>query len=381
MVLAGFSARNCGIAAIGFVFASGGFALAQPATQPSVPPMKPSAATRAAGSQGGPRQYLDKPADWYGSDAAKQVAAIVLTHQAALGGWPKNIDTTAKPSTQSAEQIHGTFDNNATFDEMRLLARIYDATHDEQYKKAVERGMGLIFISQYPTGGWPQSYPPDKSYHRYITYNDGSMARLLFFLKEVLDTDTFAFLDPGDKEKAKSAFDRGVDCILKCQIKVDGKLTAWCAQHDEKDYSPKEGRKFELASISGNESVGIIHLLMSLPNPTPPQIAAVDAAVAWLDAVKIPGIRTEDRPTPGGEHAKDRFVVKDESAPPMWARFYEIGTNKPIYCGRDGVKHYDLAEIDHERRNGYRWLSYWPQPLIATEYPAWKAKHPTPAAS
>ncbi|MDB5327814.1 MAG: pectate lyase, partial [Phycisphaerales bacterium] len=165
MISAGFSARYSIIAAIGFVFASGALAVAKTASQPSLPAMKPSAATRAAGSQGGPRQYLDKPAAWYGSDEAKAVAAIVLTHQAALGGWPKNIDTTAKPSTQSADQIHGTFDNNATFDEMRLLAKIYDATHDEQYKKAVERGMDLIFISQYPTGGWPQSYPPDKSYH------------------------------------------------------------------------------------------------------------------------------------------------------------------------------------------------------------------------
>jgi PelA/Pel-15E family pectate lyase len=340
--------------------------------------MKPSPATRAAGSQGGPRQYLNKPAEWYKSDEAKRVADIVLTWQSSLGGWPKNLDTTASPSTQPADKLHGTFDNNATFDELRLMAKMFNATQNPAYRQAFERGMDLIFVSQYPTGGWPQSYPPDKSYHRYITFNDGSMARLLFFVKETLESPDYAFLDAGRKSKAQSAFERGVDCILKCQIKVNGKLTAWCAQHDEIDYSPREGRKFELASISGNESVGIIHLLMALPKPTPQQIAAVDAAVAWLDSVKIPGIRTEDRDTPGGEFKKERFVVKDPSAPPMWARFYEIGTDKPIFCGRDGVKKYDLAEIDHERRNGYRWLSYWPQNLIATEYPAWKAQHPTP---
>lgn len=373
---AGFWRKNYVLTAIGYVLASGAITFAQTTKPATLPAMKSSPANRAAGSKGGPRQYLDKPAEWFGTAEAKAIGDVLIGNQAALGGWPKNVDTT-KPLDKSPDNLHGTFDNNATFDEMRLLARIYNATHDEKYKKSFERGMDLIFISQYPTGGWPQSYPPDNKYHRFITFNDGAMARLLFFLQEVNTSDTYAFLSDNYKAKSKSAFDRGIDCILKCQIKVDGKLTAWCQQHDEKDYSPREGRAFEPVSISGNETVGICHLLMSLPNPTKEQIAAVDAAVAWLDAVKIKGIRTEDRSLPpGSEYKKDRFVVQDPSAPPMWARYYEIGTNKPIFSDRDSKIYYNLADIGHERRNGYRWLSYWPQNLIATEYPAWKAKHP-----
>ena len=41
-------------------------------------------------------------------------------------------------------------------------------------------------------------------------------------------------------------------------------MTAWCAQHDEKDYRPRPGRTYELASLSGAESVGVVRLLMSL---------------------------------------------------------------------------------------------------------------------
>ena len=335
-----------------------------------------SPAQRAAGSKGGPRQYLDKPAEWYAGEEAKAVAKNLLTFQSSLGGWPKNVDTTAKISTQKPEQIKGTFDNNATFDELRLLAKIYTATKDATLLSPIERGIDLVLKSQYPTGGWPQSYPPDKSYHRYITFNDGSMARLLFFVKEVIESPDFAFLDATRKNACKAAFDKGVDCILKCQIKVDGKLTAWCAQHDEKDYRPREGRAFEPVSISGSESVGIVHLLMAISEPTPQQIAAVDAAVAWLDSVKIPGIRTDDVKNDKGE--KERVVAQDPAAKPMWARFYEIGTNKPIFSDRDSVIKYSLAEIGRERRTGYRWLSYWPEALIATEYPAWRAKHSTP---
>jgi lysophospholipase L1-like esterase len=58
----------------------------------------------------------------------------------------------------------------------------------------------------------------------------------------------------------------------------------------------------------------------------------------------------------------------------MWARFYEIGTNRPIFADRDGVAKHDLAAIGYERRNGYAWLGYWPRPLLDKEYPAWKQK-------
>ncbi|MGC4032175.1 MAG: pectate lyase [Tepidisphaeraceae bacterium] len=339
--------------------------------------MKPSAATRAAGSKGGPRQYMEMPPEWYGSPEAKAIAKVVIGNQAKLGGWPKNVDTT-KPINKDPAKIEGTFDNNATFDELRLLAKIHTATKDDSLLPSINKGLDLVLISQYPTGGWPQSYPPDKSYHRYITFNDGSMARLLFFVKETLESADFKFIDATRKASLQKAFDGGVDCILKCQIKVDGKLTAWCAQHDEIDYRPREGRAFEPVSISGNESIGIVHLLMAIKNPSPEVIRAVDAAAVWFDAVKIPGIRTEDRKTPGGEYEKDRFVIEDPSAPPMWARFYEIGTNKPIFSDRDSKIYYKLSDIGHERRNGYRWLSYWPANFVAKEYPEWKAQHPTP---
>ena len=56
----------------------------------------------------------------------------------------------------------------------------------------------------------------------------------------------------------------------------------------------------------------------------------------------------------------------------MWARFYEIGTNRPIFSDRDGIPKRELSEIGYERRNGYAWLGYWPQRLLEREYPAWR---------
>jgi PelA/Pel-15E family pectate lyase len=320
------------------------------------------------------RQLLNKPPDWYKSDEATKAATAVLSYQALSGGWPKNVDTAAAPYDGDRSQLEATYDNSATTDELRFIARMYDATKDERYHQSFVKGLEYVLTGQYPNGGWPQSNPPGQGYARYITFNDGAMARLMFFVREVAREDTYDFV-PADKRKAcKEAWDKGVDCILKCQIKVDGKLTAWCAQHDEKDFSPRPARTFELVSISGCETVGIVHALMNVENPSPEVVRSVDAAVAWLDAVKIPGIRIEDKPDPDRIKGYHRIVLSDPAAEPMWARFYEIGTNRPIFSDRDSVKKYDLAEIGDERRNGYKWYGYWPKNLIAKEYPEWKAK-------
>jgi len=321
------------------------------------------------------RGYLKKPDDWFRGDEAVRVAANILSFQSDEGGWPKNTDTVSKPYTGRRAKLKPTFDNGATTDELRFLARMFKATKDERYEKAFAKGLDYILKAQYPNGGWPQYYPPGKGYSRHITFNDNAMVRLMLFLREVATTERYAFVPTERREAAQAAFDRGIECILKCQIKVDGTLTAWCAQHDEKDFRPRPARTYELVSLSGSESVAIIRLLMSLEKPKPEVVQAVEAAVAWFEVAKLPGIkveRKEDTKAPGG---KDRIVVKDPKAPPMWARFYNIETNQPIFCSRDGVPKKTLAEISHERRNGYSWLGYYPRDLLAKEYPAWKAKH------
>jgi pectate lyase len=322
----------------------------------------------------GPRPYLKKPDAWFAGAEAQRVARNILSYQSDLGGWPKNIDTAAAPFTGDRKQLKPTFDNDATTDELRFLARIHQATKDERYRQAFEKGVDYILGAQYPTGGWPQFFPPGSQYHRHITFNDNAMVRLMEFLREVYTGRTYDFLDAGRKQAARRAFDRGVECILKCQIEVDGRRTAWCAQHDEKDYRPRPGRSYELVSLSGAESVGVVRLLMSLDDPSPEVVRAVQGAAAWFEAAKLTGIRVVRKKDGRAARGFDKEVVEDASARPMWARFYEIGTNRAIFADRDGVAKRRLSEIGYERRNGYAWLGYWPAPLLDTEYPAWKSR-------
>jgi len=326
----------------------------------------------SASAAPGPRQYLDKPDSWFAGGDAKRIAANILEEQSSLGGWPKNIDTTAPPTP--GRDLQPTFDNNATTDELRYLARMFNATQDARYRKAFEQGVDYILQSQYQNGGWPQRYPSGSGYERYITFNDEAMVRLMQFVREISSADAYRFVDADRRAKARQAFDRGIDCILKCQIKVDGKLTAWCAQHDENDFSPRPARTFELVSLSGSESVGIVQLLMSLNDPSPQVVQSIESAVAWFESAQIHGIRQEivkDEKSPKGTN---KVVIKDDSAPPLWARFYEIGTNRPMFVDRDGIPKYDLAEIGYERRNGYGWLGDRPRQLLEKDYPAWRKR-------
>jgi hypothetical protein len=51
------------------------------------------------------------------------------------------------------------------------------------------------------------------------------------------------------------------------------------------------------------------------------------------------------------------------------AAVYEIGTNKPMFLGRDGIVKYELDAIEHERRTGYNWLGPYAATLLAKRLP------------
>ena len=50
---------------------------------------------------------------------------------------------------------------------------------------------------------------------------------------------------------------------------------------------------------------------------------------------------------------------------------FETGTNRPVFCGRDGMIKYDIANIEAERRNGYAWYGGWGSD-VASQYSRWK---------
>lgn len=319
---------------------------------------------------------------FYGSDEAKRIAATVLLTQRNTGGWPKNRDMTRKLTDADRARLRkdkrrpdSILDNGATHTHVRFLARVHTATKDAIYRDACLKGVDFILRAQYPNGGWPQAFPNPRGYSAHITFNDGAMIGALSVMRDIAERKAdFAFIGAARRAKAAAAAKRGLECILKCQIIVRGRPTAWCAQHDAKTLVPRPARTYEKASISGGESVGVVRYLMSIDRPSPRLIAAVEGAVAWFQRAKITGIRQVTKKAPSLPRGIDKVVVKDPKAPPIWARFYQIDTNKPIFCGRDGKIKSTLAEIEHERRTGYSWYGYYATSLLGRDYPAWRKK-------
>jgi pectate lyase len=305
-----------------------------------------------------------RPATWFGSDEGRAALDCMLSWQSEYGDWPKNTNTAAKPYTGDRAKIEGTFDNGATTGELRTLAHAFQATGDTRYEKAFLKGFDHLVKAQYANGGWPQYFPLRTGYYSHITFNDHCMVRILEFLTEATTDKPYDFLDQDRRLAATRAIGRGIDCIVQCQVVVRGVPTVWCAQHDAVTLAPAKARSYELASLSGSESAGILKYLMSLDAPDPKVIRSVKAGMVWFEAAKIQGIRVE-------KIDGDRQVIEDPKAAPVWARFYEIETNRPFFCDRDGIPKYALKEIGSERRNGYGWYGNWGDSL-ANMYAKWK---------
>jgi PelA/Pel-15E family pectate lyase len=328
------------------------------------------------------RDCLNQEPAWYGSGEAVRIAENLLLFQREIGGWQKNVEMAAPlgeaeraEAVDQKEANDSTIDNGATYTQMIYLARVFNATRQERFKDAFIKGLDYLLKAQYKNGGWPQYYPRLTGYFKHITFNDDAMISVMSLLGAIARQDpAYAFVDAPRRAMAGKAVGKGIECILKCQVMVGNKRTVWCAQHDEVTLAPAPARAYEKVSLSGYESVGIVRFLMGIDHPSPRMIEAIQAAVAWFDQAKLAGIKLVEKPDRSLPRGYDRVVVQDAQAEPLWARFYEIGTNRPIFCGRDGVIKYSLAEIEHERRTGYRWYVSAPTRLLAKDYPAWQKK-------
>ena len=324
-------------------------------------------------------QCLRQTPEWYSSDEAVRVADNLLLYQRMSGGWDKNVDMAVVLSeSQKLELIkqkainNSNIDNGATYTQLTFLARVYSARRLLRHKEAFIRGLDYLLAAQYDNGGWPQYYPEAKGYSRHITFNDGAMIGVLTLLRDIAEREVvYRFVDETRRTSALRSVRKGIECVLRTQIVVQGRATVWCSQHAARTLAPAAARTFEPISLSAGESTGIVRFLMSIDQPGKQVIEAIENALHWFRISKLTGIRWVEIRDPANPNDFDRVVVNDPDAGPIWARFYQIGTNRPIFAGRDGVVRYNVAEIGKERRTGYQWYVVAPLNLLETEYPAW----------
>jgi len=260
-----------------------------------------------------------------------------------------------------------TIDNNATVQELRLLAIRYKETTNSNYKAAFKssfnKGINFLLTMQRANGGLPQVWPKRGNYSDHITLNDNAMIRAMVTMMDIANkTSPFDsdIIDDATRAKMGSAMDKAIDYLLKAQIKNGDNLTVWCAQHDTTNYEPRGARAYELPSKSGNESMGVVWFLMNWPNQTPAIQAAVKGAIAWYKKNK--NANTAWNKTTG---------AYEKSGSSLWYRFYEVNSDQFFFCDRGGesTKSYNYMDISEERRTGYQWAGDYGSAILSAEAP------------
>jgi PelA/Pel-15E family pectate lyase len=276
----------------------------------------------------------DATGDAFYLHGARRAADALVFGQHPLGGWhyfidfdPKGLaewyEAKASRFTYGYEEYRHyygncTYDDSVTSGAALYLLRFYRTTMETAYRGPVLKALEFVLQSQYPNGAWPQRYPlryefahhglPD--YTSYYTLNDGVMAGNVNLLIEAYET-------LGDLRYVEAA-QRAADVLISLQG-PEGEA-AWAEQHGF-DMRPVAARTHEPAGYVIRESRDAIRVLQTFYLRTGDRryLDAVSRCLAWFDRVNREAI-AQQYPIP---------------------RYWEPGTNKPIYVVGTGEKYPD----------------------------------------
>jgi hypothetical protein len=271
---------------------------------------------------------------------AREAAQALLWTQLASGGWNTDHDYAlskahnrhyrrdldAGDTDKGDRSAHSNLDDDKTqFSLMFLLDLSHqpECKDDEALQAAVNFGLDALLAAQMPNGGWPQGFsgPADASlpvlpptlpqdwpkkwpavdYTGWYTLNDGnllSVARLLIHAQKLRPADT----------RFTTALKKLGDFLLLSQCPAP--QSGWAQQYNHQ-MQPCWARKFEPPAISSIETYSALLTLHEIWIETGDDcyLKPREAALKWLETSRLPD--------------------------GQYARFYELHTNKPLYCVKD----------------------------------------------
>ncbi|MEM9016465.1 MAG: pectate lyase [Verrucomicrobiota bacterium] len=278
---------------------------------------------------------------------ATNAAGALARSQLASGGWGSDFDFNPEKVRRyhlRSQFLEGdketgkrrnfsTLDDDKTTSALRLLLELKSARGgelDPEIDATLHFGLEGLLASQARNGGWPQQFSgpykgkaekrkaripevwprswPDQDYRSFLTLNDGNLRevmRVLLRAEKVL----------GEPRFLDSAVRLG-EFLLLAQLPAPH--PAWAQQYNDA-MEPVWARRFEPPAVSSVESLGAIEALLDLWRVTGEERfrEPVEPALDWLESVQLPNLK--------------------------WARFYELGTNRPLYCD---AENYELTYED-----------------------------------
>jgi hypothetical protein len=246
---------------------------------------------------------------------ARQTADALIAGQLDNGGWWHEIQFDEKGNAIRSSS-RATMDDNTTQGATMFMMEIARVTRAPLYVSSARSALEFLLDSQYLSGGWPQQYPASNGYSSFYTLNDAA-------INDCISTLLAGYRQFHD-ERYLDAAERAVAWLIVAQLPAPQR--GWAQQYDLQ-MRPAPARWFEPAACCSAVTVRVIRTLIDLHLETGDDkyLEPIPAALEWLKASQL-----EDG---------------------TWARFYETGSNKPIYVTAERQIVYKPENL----RPGYSW--------------------------
>lgn len=299
-------------------------------------------------------------------DAAHEAARSLVRGQLHSGGWHYRIEFAPEMRLKASYRVDGgtspppggpagwetwrrrgnkgnisMLDDDTTQSALRFLLRT-DAVlrgGDRELRQCLDDGLAALVGAQYPVGAWSHNFdsfpdpPPDEEHYPVLSasYPEDwprtwpNAWEGCYHLNDNITTDAIRTLLlahelRGGRHHLDAARRGGVFLL---RARMPDPQPAWAQQYNKK-MQPVWERKFEPPAVTGGESQGVIAVLLDLFEATGERrfLGPVAPALSYLERSRLPDGRL--------------------------ARYYELRTNKPLYCTRDYRLTHDGSDVpDH----------------------------------
>ncbi len=244
---------------------------------------------------------------------AKEAAYALIQGQNKYGGWDHTINF------KHLESDHVSFDDNQSQSAVRFLMALDQEMDDSTLSAATQRAINMMIETQLSNGGWHHYYPTQGNYHDYATFNDGGINDCSQVMIEAYQYYKY-------NEVIKTSLRKVARFLNISQLPPP--QPDWAQQYNEY-LQPAWARTFEPLAICTSVTIkninSLIDIYLALHEKT--ILEPIPDALKYLGEIRM-------------ENGK-------------WARFVELGTNKPLYYDRGRIRVEKLEDLHPERKKGY----------------------------
>ncbi len=281
--------------------------------------------------------------------AAREVGLALAWGQRTRGGWDHRVDVSHRTSDVAAIERktgHCSLDDDITQAAIRFLMELDQELDEPWLDESVQLGLRFMIEAQFENGAWPQWFPLRGGYHDYYTFNDNT-------INDCIGVMLAAHRRYGDSRYLASAR-RGGDFIIASQLPAP--QAGWAQQYDH-NMQPAAARAFEPAGLCSAATARNIRTLIELYLDTSDRryLTPIPGAIDWLSHSKLPGDAVGERHRGGAD---------------VWARLYELKSNRPIYGDRKQPRRvlYRYADLSETERRSYAWQGSFGIPGVINFY-------------